>query len=846
MAELGESPPTLITSPSLHFPEHVTREWIQSPLDSLHLGILPPDSETAVRIESKISPKETGRLLEIKSLEQTFIENAGKHENEPYFKTEFESLKSQWAETPASDFKKREKLINQSCALGLAVYKASYPSIDVWDTQRVALVRMSENFLDTKTDGLIINLATGMGKSSVLIPTILPTAYMVHGHADVTSLTPASRSESIHRFAPLAKHLGMTIGELDTLPLVIAPDGTQFRVSSQSGKRLVAQMSDVVFSLPEEQGFELMKDVFRKPEPIVHKNTCAINDESDRRRVEEYTHPMVISGQEEPTETILTRYWNVFKPEMTSNPQDETYHIFLKRTLSVFTPEHQYPDNGNSISETENANTAFALMKEYQKEAQNLSVKDLDNGKLYREPDGTITLEGEYDIFRRLWLTIEKRPYDSKQMLPKDWYTFFNTVYPPQVHEAMQTAIMLTRDKDYFIQDGIDVLSPYTNWPQPGKEFFPLVQIALYAKEAAYEGNITLPTTLHETISMIQPLAINELLYGKSMEFTGTGTPVTEWYRKALNLEITRIPPQFETSRIETTIGCLANEKDTRVLSLLKTYESQESPPVLLSVPTRDDINRLSGLLGKQFPELTIQTMLPEETSHAKSIFTKAGEKHVVTIVLGGMATREVDVLVSENLDTVGGLHVIAYAPLLDLRNDAQFAGRAARAGRKGTYVRLASQGDEVFSRFSDNEKRKIAHDISSGNIKELNRWISKGQEGTDDRTLFNAEQYIAMNKPFVWVWRQLIDLPLQKRQLFQPVWGDFLRSVETQGRLLFSSNYSFRTKPPSIQAKLWEIIVRDAYTECLKIIQTEPPENTQTAVAEKLNEFFSQKAMMI
>jgi preprotein translocase subunit SecA len=878
MPEIGiEQPISLVKEPVLSFPKHVTEKWMGSPFDELRKHLLPPDSEQTVQLESKISIEEMKQMFEIKSEEHTFIANA-ESKGGSYFETEFKNLQTQWENTSAEDTKTQKTLINKSCALGLAVYKESYPDIDVWDTQRVALIRMANNFLDTKTDGLVVNLPTGMGKTSVLIPTIIPTALMVCGHVDVTNLTPVSRRESFDRFTPMAHHLGLTISEVSDRSEILSKTGRRKYMDGNGGKHSASEKSDVSFSLPEEQGFQLMTDIFKYPNPVLHTKGCSIRDESDRLRVEEFTNPMVVAGNEEPAETVLTRYWNVFTPALSN----DGYRQYLTRTLNAFIPDYPIHDAGEkakalimafgekamwqmdgldkyqkfSMKRTttlplnslltddphmEITQTEIKLMEKYFKAAHEQPLRDPDDNKPYRESDGTITREGEDDIFRRLWLDIEKRPYDSKQMIPKEWRNFFAELFPPQVYEAMQTAMSLTRDKHYFLnQTSIGVSSEYTNWPQLGKEFFPLVQVALYTKETARGANLTMPETLHETTSTIHQLIVNKLLYAKSMEFTGTGTSVTAWLRKAQNLDISRIPPEFETAREEKTIGCKQRNKDTHVLALLNDYEKQDSPPVLISAPKREDVYRLKNLIHEQFPESEIQILTPDNANQAKEIVAKAGNKHTITIVLGGMATREVDVLVSKDLDSAGGLHVIACAPLLDPRNDAQFAGRAARAGRKGTYVRLVSITDEVFSRFSDKEKVQIKKDIYSRDTKNINQWIKKGQEGTDERTLFSAEQYIALTKPYIKVWQELLALPLEKRETFEPIWGDFLQIVDTQGKFLFSTNYIFRTKPPSQQAHLWDTLVQNAFVKFSTLVQTENIKDQQNTIVKDLNDYFS------
>ena len=88
------------------------------------------------------------------------------------------------------------------------------------------------------------------------------------------------------------------------------------------------------------------------------------------------------------------------------------------------------------------------------------------------------------------------------------------------------------------------------------------------------------------------------------------------------------------------------------------------------------------------------------------AIVEKAGEKGQITIATN-MAGRGTDIRLSEEVLSLGGLHVIAVEYNLSPRIDRQLIGRAGRQGEPGSARYFMSVEDELLVRFMRPVRRK-------------------------------------------------------------------------------------------------------------------------------------------
>ena len=211
----GEPRHSMITETRDRFPLHVQRDWMEThpTISRARQLFLLSDDEQTIRLESKITPQELVEVADLLMREETYEKRFQHESGEGGIAQEYKRLCTEAQEHGAT-----EPFLRQALALSIVAAKKVYSTpdtpFDVWDTQRIALLRITKNLLNEQSPGLIEDLRTGMGKSSVLSMITLPVGLLVKNHWDMISRTPLSRTQNAKRFAPLGDLLGIRNVEL--------------------------------------------------------------------------------------------------------------------------------------------------------------------------------------------------------------------------------------------------------------------------------------------------------------------------------------------------------------------------------------------------------------------------------------------------------------------------------------------------------------------------------------------------------------------------------------------------------------------------------------------------------
>jgi hypothetical protein len=814
----------------LHLPAHVKRDWMaRNPiLHAITNAFLPSDTETGVLEQSKITNEELRTLQALKTTEQNFQTTYIEKGDPTYYQEEYASLKPTEGNPPT------EASLLRSLALSLAAFKTAYPEIEVWDTQRLALLRMTRALSRQDTKGLAIDLATGMGKSSVLIPCIIPTALLTTEHVDILSLTPLSRSTNARRFLRIGDLLGIQGAEItestSLFPRETKNEGPYTIISGGpvTQAQETALKNPVVFAIRTDIGHHVLRQTGKGGDIswIFERPAICVMDEIDHIKLENQPSSFVIAGQEEPTGEILSRYFTI--PE----GADKNILSQLKLGLSQEIEETRTHFDGQPQEE---GVFALTLFREYERAAAELPEVDPDDKAPYKK-DGAITEAGEYDIFRRIWYKSQHKTYDSKNMMPENVYDFFRSIYPSHITQALQSAINLTQDRHYFVGvTGLTVKSDRTGWPEKGREFSPLVALALYAKESLQNEGLKFPKTLHETTTKIPPTILDLLLYKKILGLTGTAVPATEIFQSVYGIDVTMIPPQFESRITEQPYEVFLSYKDKEdaTLAFVREHQSDDTP-FLINVPDTQIQSQLRERLDKEFPGKRIQTLSASNAEEAREVFASAGKANTISFVVL-MAGREVDIPVDDAMDDHGGLHIISWEPPLDRRNERQLMGRTGRAGRKGDYVCFVSPEDRIFSLDSPQEKQRVSKILSKGNNRDIESLIRRKQHDSDDRLRREIETIQRVYEPLVEIYKQYFSLTPDVRKRVNEGWGDFLTIMETRG-MFHSMEYGFSSKNPAIQKGVWNDEVRGLFAILLEVSALMPTEQIRGEFLNRVN----------
>jgi preprotein translocase subunit SecA len=183
--------------------------------------------------------------------------------------------------------------------------------------------------------------------------------------------------------------------------------------------------------------------------------------------------------------------------------------------------------------------------------------------------------------------------------------------------------------------------------------------------------------------------------------------------------------------------SCLKKEKDITFVSykeklkylLKKVYElRQKEQPVLIGTTNIKDSEMIFSCLKDLFNEneTHLSLLTAKNAEEESKIISEAGDKNRITVVTQ-IAGRGVDIQISDEVNSLGGLFVIMFEQNLTLRMDEQIVGRTARHGRNGSVLFLHSLEDELVKKYFSASMKNILHnlDIKDG-IKIENTLINK------------------------------------------------------------------------------------------------------------------------
>jgi hypothetical protein len=812
-------------------PSHVREHWCSKPMaDKWKSAWLPPDSEQNVVLESKITPNEIRDAAKLRQLEEIIGGDftASGLEIGDFVSDRYNQLKT----LPVS-----YDTLRQSLALTLFSMRSAYQNegyTDAWETQRIGLIRAVHNLADEKSPGLVINLRSGMGKSSVLAMALIPPMLLVKKHVDVLSLTPLSRLNNARHFTPLGKIMGIQSAELTESTTIIQGDFPMMAVGSINQTQSLGLNTlknpvihpDVTFILGDDVGHTLLRQLFdpnSNPGELTSGERGIIFDEIDRKMIED-TSPDVLSGSEIPTETLILSHWNMEKFQNWGNAdqkEGQEYRQKLIQFLGAVNPMH-FIEAEKMFSGliSRKAVNSLAVLRQYFSLIRSLPEADPDDKTPYFKPSGILSQAGEYDLRRRLWCLTEKIAYDSRVFTPDEWNRFFESLLPADVINAVGGALSSQKYNRYFV-DGtkITVQSEFTGWPEKSREFDFLTLVAVYANESL-DKPLVLPDYLHQTESLISPAVLYQVLYSKTIGLTGTATSATDWFREACGLDVTIAPPQHEDlidSR-DPYIPC--PDPEAKLAAIQKfIYSVNSSQPVLVDVSSEPEQNGIFNYLKGKFPEKTIRKLSASNSDDAGIIFSQAGQPDTISVVLL-MAGREVHIPIGDDAAAMGGLSIISTSPRLLESNEEQLMRRAGRAEknsiRKGSYRCLVSPDDIIFDQIPT-DKNSIRNAINAGNQPKIRQLIRKAQKSYQNQIYLNNIQISNIYQPFVKIIRHLTNLPPDKRVRMEPVWQPLLTYIMTMGDYILLP-YSSSAKSPELRSDIWKAHIYQTYSDLYEL----------------------------
>lgn len=223
------------------------------------------------------------------------------------------------------------------------------------------------------------------------------------------------------------------------------------------------------------------------------------------------------------------------------------------------------------------------------------------------------------------------------------------------VFNALKAKELFIKDVNYIVRDGeVVIVDEFTGRVMPGRRWSDGLHQAIEAKEGVeiQPETQTLATITYQNFF---------LLYPKLSGMTGTAKTEEAEFEKIYNLQVTVVPTNRPTARVDLSDMVYKTEKG-KWLAIAAECAQMHSigRPVLVGTTSVEKSELLSGLLSQQGVPHNLLNAKPENVERESEIVAQAGRKGAVTIATN-MAGRGTDIILGGNADYMARLKLREY-----------------------------------------------------------------------------------------------------------------------------------------------------------------------------------------
>jgi len=415
-------------------------------------------------------------------------------------------------------------------------------------------------------------------------------------------------------------------------------------------QRRSAYASDITYGTNNEFGFDYLRDnmVVSKEDMAQRGHNYCIVDEVDSILVDESRTPLIISG---PAEESTDKYYTINKivPRLKGKITTDKEEIDAKyKGVDI--------EKGIDYSVNEKNHTANLTEEGVLKCQEMLGVKNL------------------YDDIQSEW--------------------------EHHIRQAIRAHALYKRDVDYVVKDGeVIIVDEFTGRLMPGRRWSDGLHQAVEAKENVKieRENQTLATITFQNYFR---------MYKKLAGMTGTAETEAVEFSKIYGLDVVVAPTNRQLARTNHPDVIYKTEREKFNAACMEIAELYKvGRPVLVGTISIEKSEHLSNLLKRM--------SIPHHVLNAKyhemeaEIISKAGQKYAITIATN-MAGRGTDIVLGDDVASLGGLHVLGTERHEARRIDNQLRGRSGRQGDPGSSRFYLSLEDDLMRIFGSDRIKMI------------------------------------------------------------------------------------------------------------------------------------------
>jgi len=285
----------------------------------------------------------------------------------------------------------------------------------------------------------------------------------------------------------------------------------------------------------------------------------------------------------------------------------------------------------------------------------------------------------------------EEKILSKKEGFPPAWRQKTRSIF--LIQQALIAKNFYHNRVDYIINEEgkIVLVDEKTGRMMEGHSWGEGLQQAVEAKE---DIEVSDATETHMKMSFQRFFR----LYSKLSGMSGTLQHLEDVFWQLYRLPTMKIP-----KRVSNTYKILPpkvySTRDKKIEAIIENIKdiNQIGRPVLVGTKDIKECEEMAELLNKKGYTCTVLNALKYE-DEARIVY-EAGQKNQITIATN-MAGRGTDIKINDEVNELGGLHVIATQKFTSKRVDLQLYGRTARQGQNGTVQQIFSMEDELFEKF--------------------------------------------------------------------------------------------------------------------------------------------------
>ncbi len=279
-------------------------------------------------------------------------------------------------------------------------------------------------------------------------------------------------------------------------------------------------------------------------------------------------------------------------------------------------------------------------------------------------------------------------------------YSIENSALSHHIDNALKSNYLFEIDVDYVVRDGeVVIVDEFTGRLSEGRRFSEGLHQALEAKEKV---------EIKEETQTLADITFQNYfrMYEKIAGMTGTAQTEATEFAQIYKLDVISINTNVPIQRADLNdlIYKTEEEKFAAVVDKIRELNTT-GQPILIGTASIDKSEQLHLFLKK---EKIAHTVLNAKNHEQEGeIIKSAGSKGAVTIATN-MAGRGVDIKVSDEVRTLGGLYILGTERHENRRIDNQLRGRSGRQGDAGTTQFYLSLEDNLLRIFGSDKIKSI------------------------------------------------------------------------------------------------------------------------------------------